>query len=52
MPVSANFVCQESVAIDYLQQATCGTLGVMLNFDAAQQNTERNKFAAVLYEAT
>ncbi len=51
-PVSAHFLRQESAASDNLQQATCVTLGVMLNFDATQQNAERKDFAAALYEAT
>ncbi len=50
--MSADLLRQESAAIDCLWQATCFTLGVMLNFDATQQNAERNKFAAALYEVT
>ena len=39
-PVSTHFLQQEY----YLQQATCGTLGIMLNFDATQHfAAERNK---------
>ncbi len=34
-PVSAHFLRQESIPSDYLRQATCVTLGVMLKFDAA-----------------
>ncbi len=51
-PVSAHFLRQESIPSDYLRQATCVTLGVMLNFDATQQNTEHKEFAAALYKAT
>ncbi len=48
-PVSAHFLDQESIPRDYLHQATRVTLGVMLNFNAAQQNAERKEFAAALY---
>ncbi len=43
------FLHQELAPINYLRQATCITLGVMLNFDAAQQNAERSQLAAPLY---
>ncbi len=33
-PVSPHFLLQESAPSYYLQQATCVTFGVMLNFDA------------------
>ena len=36
MPVATSFLQQESAASNYLWQATCITLGVMLKFDAAQ----------------
>ncbi len=49
-PLSAHFLHQEQIPSDYLWQATCITLGVMLNFDASQQNSERMEFAAALYE--
>ncbi len=49
MPVCLR---QESVPTDYLRQATCITLGVMLNFDAAQQNAKRSKLAAAPYEVS
>ncbi len=49
--VSPFFLHQELAPINYLRQATCITLGVMLNFDAAQP-AERNQLAAALYEAT
>ncbi len=51
--MSAHFLCQESTPIDYLWQATCSTLGVMLNFDTAQHfSAKRKEFAAPLYEVT
>ncbi len=34
-PVSAHFLRQELIPSDYLRQATCITLGIMLKFDAA-----------------
>ena len=43
---------QELAPSNYLPKATCITLGVELNFDATQQNAERNQLAAALCEAT
>ncbi len=54
-PVSTNFLRQESAPSDYLQQATCVTLGVVFDSDATQllpQNAERNELAAALNEVT
>ncbi len=47
-PVSAHFLCQESVPTDYLWQATCGTLGIMINFDAAQHFAAKTQNAMSL----
>ncbi len=46
--MSTNLLCQELVSINYLWQSTCVTLGVVFNFDVAQQNAERKEFAAAL----
>ncbi len=40
-PVSTISLHQESAPRNYLWQATCVTLGVMLNFDPAQQDSEQ-----------
>ncbi len=51
--MSAHFLHQESIPSDYLWQATCGTLGVMLKFDAAHEScrkTQDAKKIEVLYE--
>ncbi len=42
-PVSAHFLRQESIPSDNLQQATCVTLGVMLNFDATQHFSTKRR---------
>ncbi len=47
IPVSTHFCVSRIGPSDYLQQATCVTWGVMLNFDAAQflpQNTQKLRF--------
>ncbi len=51
-PVSTHFLCQESIPGDYLREATCVTLGIMLNLDATQQNAERSKLATAPYEVS
>ena len=50
--MSAHFLRQESIPSDYLRQATCGTLGVMLNFDATQHYAAKRRTQQVLYEVT
>ncbi len=50
--MSAYFLSQESIPSDYLRQATCGTLGVMLNFDATQHYAAKRRTQQVLYEVT
>ncbi len=49
--MSAHFLCQESIPSDYLRQATCGTLGIMLKFDAAHDFCRKMQNASILYEA-
>ncbi len=43
LTMSAVLLCQELVPIDYLRQATCGTLDVMLNFDTAQHFAAKHR---------
>ncbi len=49
-PVSAHFLRQESIPSDYLRQATCVTLGVVLKFDAAHDFCCKTQNASILYE--
>ena len=51
-PVSAHFLHQESIPSVYLRQATCVTLGVMLNFDATRHFAAKRRTQQALYEAT
>ncbi len=51
-PVSAHFLRQESIPSDYLRQATCITLGVMLKFDATQHFAAKRRTQQALYEVT
>ncbi len=48
--MSANLLHQELAPSDFLHQATCITLGIMSNVDAALQNAQCNKLAAAPYE--
>ncbi len=49
-PVSTSFLHQESAASDYLRQATCVTLGVMLNFDTGHDFAAKRTKWEFLYE--
>ena len=50
--MSARLLRQESIPSDYLRQATCVTLGVMLNFDATQHFAAKRRTQQTLYEVT
>ncbi len=46
-PVSKHFLRQELIPSNYLRQATCITLGIMLNFDAAHDFCRKNAAASL-----